>query len=171
MTGQGVMDDIAEFFQLLSGMSGRFRDQGEAVHKLLRSDATRCFLVASAAAPDRTDALAFLATLRDDYMRFAGFLVNRVHADPRVPDVSTADLPGHPPDVDPDAWQAAIGAFLAHVDDTRATVRAQRDAIDALRAHAPGAPIWEVPDLGDSVRTLEGLAALARHLPPNAPPF
>ena len=85
MTGQGVMDDIAEFFQLLSGMSGRFRDQGEAVHKLLRSEATRCFLVASAAAPDRTDALAFLGTLGDEKMRFAGFLVNRVFPDPAVP--------------------------------------------------------------------------------------
>ncbi len=169
LVGERVMADIGEFFQLVSGMSAGFRDRGAAVRALLRATDTRYYLVASAAAPERTDALAFLDTVREEGMQFAGFLVNRVTADPEVSDVDLAAMPGPPSDVTPEDWQHALEALERLARDARDTARAHRAAIASLRRHAPESPVWQVPELGDGIRTLAGLAELAAWLPPAAP--
>jgi len=167
MVGDRVMNDIGEFFQLIAGLSAGFRDRGEAVYGLLRATETRYYLVASAAAPERTDALAFLETLKGDGMQFSGFVVNRVFPDPHVPEVHIEELPGAPEDIDETAWHGALEALLHLKDEAQETVRAHRAAIAELSEHVPEAPVWQVPDLGDGVRNLGGLAEMSAWLPPN----
>lgn len=169
LAGASVMQDIAEFFSLIGGMSGGFRDRSAQVAELLRSERASYWLVADARAPERNDPLAFLAALRERGMRFGGFLVNRATPDPGLPDDwGPHRLPAALEGLDAEtwaAWREALGR-LPHA--ARAEARAQREAARRLSSSADGAPVWLVPEVTAGLDDVAGLAALARHLPPLA---
>jgi anion-transporting ArsA/GET3 family ATPase len=168
LAGDRVLEDIAEFFNLFSDYAAGFRSRSKAVRELLHAEQTHYFLVASASAPERTDALSFLETLDERGMQFSGFLLNRVTPDPGVDrSLGVDDMPAAPPDMDPAAWRAALEVVLGLVQEGEEAADRHRQAIAALSKHAPDAPIWLVPELGDSVRTLPGLAEMSAHLPPH----
>ncbi|MBW1880419.1 MAG: hypothetical protein JRJ84_18840, partial [Deltaproteobacteria bacterium] len=168
LAGDRVLEDIAEFFNLFSDYAAGFRSRSKAVRALLIAEQTHYFLVASASAPERTDALSFLEILEERGMQFSGFLLNRVAADPGVDrSLGVEDMPPAPADMDPAAWRKALEVVLGLVEQEEEAADRHRQAIAALSEHAPDAPIWLVPELGDSVRTLAGLAQMSEHLPPN----
>lgn len=170
LAGARVMEDIAEFFSLIGGLSGGFKARSSAVGRLLGSERTRYWLVANANAPDRNDLLGFLDALRERDMRFAGFLVNRVAMPPTAEDApSDRALPDQVPGLTPETWRRWRGA-LAHLSSlAEADWRQHRAAARSLSIAAGGAPVWLVPEVPDGVRSIERLADLAAHLPPQAP--
>jgi len=168
LAGDRVLEDIAEFFTLFSDYAAGFRSRSKAVRELLKAKQTRYFLVASASAPERTDALSFLETLAERGMRFSGFLVNRVTPSPHVDrSLGVDDMPPAPPDMDPEAWRKALEVVLGLVDEEAKAADRHQKAIAALAEHAPDAPIWLIPELGETVRTLPGLAEMSVYLPPH----
>src|SRR5690606_21478377 len=105
LAGARVMEDIAEFFSLIGGMSGGFRARSGEVAELLRSERTSYWLVADARAPERNDPLAFLGALRERGMRFGGFLVNRATPMPALPEGWGPDrLPASVEGLDEATW-------------------------------------------------------------------
>ena len=169
VAGASVMKDIAEFFALLADLSGGFRDRSQAVHELLRSERTRYLLVSSAMAPRRQDVLGFLEAMADEKLAFDGFLVNRASPRPRIGrDLRPPDLPSAPPGIEASEWAASIEALLDLVRSCRAASAREREEISRLEAAAGGAPAWWVPEMPGDVRNLEGLARIARFLPPAA---
>jgi anion-transporting ArsA/GET3 family ATPase len=172
LAGDNVMNDITEFFGLISELASGFRARSEAVGKILVSSDTQYYLIARASAPERNDILGFLETLRERDMHFAGFLLNRVATSPGTePTWSLGDSPC-PPDATAEQWAAWLDSFAAKQDEIFERARRHEDAAHRLSA-AAGAPVWRVPDLIDGVGSLEKLARLGEFLPPNppAPPF
>lgn len=167
IVGGHVVDDIADFFRLVSGLTEGFAARSAAVAALLASERSRVYLVVDASAPDRADAAAFLDEIDRGGLTFAGFLVNRFATDPGpIPD----DL-GHvtrPPDLAPDDWAAALDALVGAAQRLAGRAARQAAAIDTLVARAE-VPAWTVPDAAGATRSLDGLAALGARLPPSPP--
>lgn len=163
LAGDRVMADIAEFFTLVQDIGPGIRARSAEVARLLASDQTRYWLVASADAPERNDLAGFLQTLRERRMTLGGFLINRCAAEP------PAELPDRWPTLPVDgdaAWRAALDRLLR---EDRRRYASQWAAAHRLSVRGGGAPVWMVPDLADALRTTEGLARLAASLPPNPP--
>lgn len=171
LAGSRVMEDISEFFTLISGLSGGFRARSRAVAELLGSERTEYWLVANANAPERNDLLGFLDALRSRGMRFGGFLVNRVAHVPELSAPLTIDrLPEAVPGLTPEHWQRWREALVRLPAQAVEEAHRHRAAAAALSQAAQGAaPVWLVPEIPEGVRSIEGLSRLAEHLPP-APP-
>lgn len=169
LAGARVMEDIAEFFALIGGMSGGFRARSGEVADLLRSERTAYWLVADARAPERNDPLAFLGALRERGMRFGGFLVNRATPPPALPeDWGAHRLPAALDGLDAATWEAWRAVLGRLPEWARTEAQAQREAARRLSAAADGAPVWVVPEVGEGPSDVGALAELARYLPPLA---
>lgn len=173
LAGATVMGDISEFFSLTSVLSSGFRERHRAVHDLLHDRArTGYYLVMSAANPKHGDALDFLGVLRERGMRFDGFLVNRAAAPVELSrPLAGLELPGPPPGVESAAWARGMVALGQLAEDRIALTERERVGMLRLRDAAYGAPLWAVPELTRTVRSVETLAQLSRHLPPTAEPL
>ena len=166
VAGEAVMGEIADFFRLFSGLSPGFRARASATAKLLRSQQTLYYLVVNASSPGRNDVLGFLQTLKQEQMQFAGFLINRVAARTGASPVML------PEEVDGmsleqwTAWRRALSELPGHRQARRAQhITQARELVSA----AGGSPAWLIPEVEDGPRDVEGLAQLARHLPPCPP--
>ena len=171
IAGTAVLGDIREFFELLTGLSGGFRERSEAVRLLLSSKQTSYYLVASAANPHRSNFLAFLEALQERHMGVAGFILNR-HEDATGLPGPTAVLPAPPPPSGcsderwQEYWSTVLGAVQRRVRAHQAEVRsAQAMCVET------STPVWLVPDYGTGISSVEGLMLMARDLPPLAKPF
>ncbi len=172
LAGKDVVEDISEFFHLFSDLSSGFRERSGAVMELLHSDRTSLFLVTNASAPDRDDALEFLRGVRERRMRFAGFLVNRVHAPSGLSrTLVEADLPGPPAGMDPARWAVLVHALLALPGQADQAAERHANSVAKVTAAASQSHAWTIPERPRGVRTLEGLVAISGHLPPAAKPL
>jgi len=167
LAGESVMNDISEFFSLMSALSGGFRARAKAVGELLASDRTEYYLVARASAPERNDILGFLATIRERKMKFAGFLLNRVATAPARGRTWTAKELPRPKGTKVAEWEAWVAAFNAHNEEVVRRADRHDAAARRISAAADGAPVWRIPELTDGVNSLARLAELGRFLPPN----
>ena len=97
--------------------------------------------------------------------------MNRAVVAPRLSGTpSPDDLPTGPQGVEDQRWRAWIEALLHLADCQIQSAGTERGAMATLSEQADGAPVWSIPELSRGVRTLEGLARMARHLPPADPP-
>jgi anion-transporting ArsA/GET3 family ATPase len=163
MLGERTIGDIAEFFSAFQGLWDGFRERSIAVRALLASDATRFVLVTTPAPGARAEALQFVEVLAAGKMPFGGFLVNRCVTPPT--DSAVPSFGDPPAGEDPARWHALVRALAAAPERRRQLVADQERALADLRAHAPRAALWRVPDAGREVHDLPALAELARHLP------
>lgn len=171
VVGHRVLDDIREFFSLVGDMAGGFRDRSTAVAELLVSPSTHYFLVADARAPQRNDLIGFLGTLQERDMHFAGFLVNRVTTSPQhAGTLRPGDLWPGPEGVEAQVWEEAVARLLALPRSARRRAAADLAGARALSERAGDAPVWMLPEIPGGVRSLQGLARVARALPPRATP-
>jgi anion-transporting ArsA/GET3 family ATPase len=172
ITGAGVLDDLADFFQSFEGMYAGFKDRAQAVYHLLASPDSAFVVVASPEPPALREARYFLQRLESDGMPTAGLIVNRVT--PPAPEALAA--------TDATALEAAADALVAaggatesaaatllrlHLDRVEVIRRERRSIESALQGIDPRALV-EVPRLGGDVHDLEGLARVGAHLHPAA---
>lgn len=161
LVGRDVLDDIGEFFRLMSGVTEGFASHGAEISALLRSERATLLLVTTAAMSARAGALSFIREVASDGLRIGGFVLNRfVEPTERVawPDLPEAEQPPGWRE-----WREVV---------QRETIR--RDAIAARHAAAAqdlsraaaGAPVHTLPLLPDDLGSVRGLARLARRLPP-----
>jgi len=165
VTGAELLSDLSDFFRLLGGLLGGFRERAEQVEALLRAPTTRFLLVTSPEREPIEEAIFFQRRLSAARMRLGGAIVNRVHADELGDeDGALADLP---------ALLAAEGglspALAQRVADAFADEHAlaRRDAANVAHlAERLGAdvPLLRVPLLDGDVHDVDGLVRLQAQL-------
>jgi anion-transporting ArsA/GET3 family ATPase len=164
-TGQGVLEDLAEFLTNFQGMYEGFKDRAAAVRALLSGADVGFVVVTSPGQASIDEALAFHERLSAESMPVAGLVVNRA-----TPDLweGPAPLPGAA-DLEGLLTVAGVGgADLARrvaetLAEHQALVAAERAALERLLAvvRAPGSV---VPRLESDVHDLAGLARLAERI-------
>ncbi|MGI9018897.1 MAG: ArsA family ATPase [Euzebya sp.] len=167
ITGAGVLDDLAEFFQSFDGMYEGFKQRAQSVYRLLSSGDAAFVVVSSADPAALREARFFVQRLAKDGMPLAGVVINRVA--PAISDELVALLEDLGPDrvtalaSGDDEQQAAAG--LLDLARRQADVRKrQRKAIrDGLRGVDVGAQL-EVPLMASDVHDLDGLGQIAAYL-------
>lgn len=165
VAGEGVIEDLSEFFGLLTGLSAGLRQRGGEVAALLRGSRCHYVLIASATAPREDEVTEFLRALRADGRSFSGSILTRA-TPPLVAPVSEliSAIPACPPGTDTIAWDGATAA-LRHAAQT-SDLRATRDAATVRRmARASGAKVWTTPNVDTDGRALAALSEMATGLP------
>jgi anion-transporting ArsA/GET3 family ATPase len=159
-TGVELAGDLALFFQQLSGLRDGLRERARAVEALLREEATS-FLVVTSPEPEPAREAAFLhASLLDAGMPYGALIVNRVHE---------GHLDGR--------GLAELRELLSRQLDPRLGTRVLRSVTDYEVLAARDAETLErlardlgedtpvsVPELGEEVDNLAGLASVTRRL-------
>jgi len=136
-------------------------ERAAAVAALLREESTSFVLVSSPRREAVEDAIAFAGELRHSHLALSALVVNRVHS----LDALAAD---------PAALEALLGPRLAglvveQLDELDALGSADAAALERLRANFGDLEPLLIPELGDEIEDLEGLARVGRYLadPPN----
>jgi anion-transporting ArsA/GET3 family ATPase len=163
ITGADLLRDLSEFFRLLGGLLGGFRERAAQVDALLHDPATAFVLVSSPEPEPVEEAIWFARRLHEARMTLAGALVNRVHADA---------LEGEaPPDLAAllraeAGLSVALAARVVEVfTDEHALARRDDAGIVRLAAQlGDEVALLRVPQLDEDVHDAGGLAALQRHL-------
>lgn len=165
VTGAELLSDLSDFFRLLGGLLGGFRERAEQVEALLRAPDTTFLLVTSPEREPIDEAIYFRRRLQAADMRLGGAIVNRVHADELGDDDDALDeLPAlleREAGLSP-ALAAKVAAAFA---DEHALAR--RDAANVAHLAArlgPGVPLLQVPLLDGDVHDVDGLVRLAAEL-------
>lgn len=167
ITGAGVLDDLAEFFQSFDGMYEGFKHRAKAVYALLSSGQAAFVVVSTAEPAALREARYFVQRLAKDGMPLAGLVLNRV-----TPPLS-GDLEALVDDLEPpgladlatgDDTERAV-AGLVHLARRRRDVhRRQQRAIEAGLHAVDDAHRIQVPLMDSDVHDVEGLEAVAGHL-------
>jgi anion-transporting ArsA/GET3 family ATPase len=157
VTGVDLLTDLSVFFRALSGMIDGFAARADRVGALLEDPGTTFLIVTSPQHDPVEEAIFFHRKLRDAGMPFGGLVVNRLHEPPAV----DGDLP--------ETLAEELGEALAGRVATSArelAALAARDAanVEHLRAKLGDPPVVIVPELGDDVHDVEGLAEVRAHL-------
>jgi len=165
VTGAELLSDLSDFFRLLGGLIGGFRERAAQVEALLRAPSTRFLLVTSPEREPIEEAIYFQRRLRAARMRLGGAIVNRVHVDELGDeDGALADLPALL------AAEAGLSPALAQrVADAFADEHAlaRRDAANVAKlAERLGTdvPLLRVPLLDGDVHDVDGLVRLQAQL-------
>jgi anion-transporting ArsA/GET3 family ATPase len=158
MVGHSTIADIAEFFTAFQALWDGFRERSVEVRRLLAAPTTRFFLVTTPAPAARAEARLFVEQLRQHNQPLAGFLLNRC-----VPGPQEADVPDFGSDPGVPHWEETVAALKVFPARQRARVAVQEENIADL-AKGTNAPVWRIPDLGEGVHDLAGIALLAVHV-------
>jgi anion-transporting ArsA/GET3 family ATPase len=177
VSGLAFLEDLSEFLLAFEGMSEGFRERARKVRELLLSPRTNFVLVAGPSPQSVPQAEDFLARLESYGVPLAGMVLNRMHLWPGGS--------GEPPkDVESDGLRASLAAALARTgldaaaaeESARAVgaiaagyadlVRRDASAVQALSARLLAARrfVVQVPELGEDVHDLAGLARIADQL-------
>jgi anion-transporting ArsA/GET3 family ATPase len=162
VTGAELLSDLSDFFRLLGGLVGGFRERAAQVEALLRDQATTFVLVTSPEREPIEEAIFFRTKLEAARMSLGGAVVNRIHVD-ALGDGDDADLPALLAD---EAGLSAPVAQLVAAAFRDEHALALRDAqnVDRLSGQLGGVPLLRVPLLEDDVHDVDGLVRLHAHL-------
>jgi len=155
LTGTGVLREIMAFFAAIGGMVDALAARAAAVDMLLHDPATTFVLVTSPKREAVEEAITFAAELQRSKLALAALVVNRVHV------FETSDgTPG---------LEALLGSRLSglvteQLGELAALGAADAAALGRLAAAFGGLEPLAVPELGEDVETLEGLAGVGRYL-------
>jgi anion-transporting ArsA/GET3 family ATPase len=167
ITGAGVLEDLADFFQSFEGMYEGFKARAQATYRLLQSRVSAFVVVASPQMPALREARYFLHRLAQDGMPTAGLVVNRTT--PALPASLTGltrqradDAASRLADGGPE--QRAAAALLRLAADRAEVHRREQQAIAAALHGVDPRALVEVPLMASDVHDLAGLEALSEHL-------
>ena len=161
ITGVDLLEDLAEFFQAMSGMVGGFRERARRVNELLADPATSFLVVCGPQGEPISEAVYFHRKLVEAEMPFGGVIVNKVHYEEERAD------PG--PELEPELAEVVGDADLArrvaaNYADFRALSARDRGNVAHLAAELRTAAVIEVPYLDEDVHDLGGLMEVNRYL-------
>jgi anion-transporting ArsA/GET3 family ATPase len=165
VTGAELLSDLSDFFRLLGGLLGGFRERAEQVEALLRAPDTTFLLVTSPEREPIDEALFFRRRLQAARMALGGAVVNRVHVEePTGEQPEPAGLPA--------ALERAAGLSPALAGQVAAAFAdehalAHRDAANVAHLReqlGDGVPLACVPLLDQDVHDVEGLVRLHAEL-------
>jgi anion-transporting ArsA/GET3 family ATPase len=163
VTGAQLLRDLSDFFLLLGGLLGGFRERAKQVEELLHDPATTFLLVSSAEYEPTCEAISFASQLTAREMSLAGAIVNRLHA-PELADLDEREESGL------SARELMLPAALAakvRASFHDACVLARRDQQNVCRlvqALGEQTPVIRVPQLAGDVHDALGLVQLHRWL-------
>jgi anion-transporting ArsA/GET3 family ATPase len=163
VTGAELLADLSDFFRLIGGLLGGFKERAEQVEALLRAPTTTFLLVTSPEREPIDEAIFFQQRLADAGMALAGAIVNRVHAN-GPDDGDDGDLP--------ERLVAEAGLSPALAQRVAAAYRdehalAQRDAANVAQLAellGAGVPLLRIPLLDGDVHDVAGLVRLHAQL-------
>ncbi|MGN6189436.1 MAG: ArsA family ATPase [Conexibacter sp.] len=165
VTGAELLSDLSDFFRLLGGLLGGFRERAAQVEALLRAPGTTFLLVTSPEREPIDEALFFQRRLRAAGMALCGAIVNRVHVDElQGEDGALDELPARLEDaaaLSPALAKQVAAAFA----DEHALARRDAANVAHLRTRLGArVPLLLVPLLDEDVHDIDGLARLRAHL-------
>jgi anion-transporting ArsA/GET3 family ATPase len=165
VTGAELLSDLSDFFRLLGGLLGGFRERAEQVEALLRAPGTTFLLVTSPEREPIDEALFFQRRLRAAGMALCGAIVNRVHVDElEGDDDALDDLPARlerEAGLSPALAKQVAAAFADEHE------LARRDAANLAHLRerlGADVPLASVPLLDEDVHDLDGLVRLGAEL-------
>jgi anion-transporting ArsA/GET3 family ATPase len=161
ITGVDLLEDLAEFFQAMSGMVGGFRERARRVNELLSDPATSFLVVCGPQGEPISEAVYFHRKLVEAEMPFGGVIVNKVHYEEDLADPGP-ELESQLSEVLGDADLARRVA--ANYADFRALSARDRGNVAHLAAEMRTAAVIEVPYLDEDVHDLDGLMEINRYL-------
>ncbi len=153
VVGSDVLADSLAFFQAFSGMETGFRERADDVVALLRAKGTAFVVIASPRHDTITEAVWFAEQLREQDVRLAAAIVNRL-----VPDFGSVDV-----DVASGA-SSDLAALVANVAELRAIRNAELAALQPLLDLAGDAPVALLPLLDQDVHDLAALDRISTDL-------
>jgi anion-transporting ArsA/GET3 family ATPase len=161
VTGTQLLRDLSDFFRLLGGLLGGFRERAEQVEALLRAPGTTFLLVTSPEREPIEEAIWFRRRLGEARMTLGGAIVNRMTVDELgTDDADPSDVPAllqREAGLSPALAKLVAAAFA----DEHALAR--RDAANVARLAqrlGPDVPLLRVPLLDGDVHDVGGLARL-----------
>jgi anion-transporting ArsA/GET3 family ATPase len=161
LTGVDLLQDLAEFFQAMSGMVGGFQERAKRVTQLLADPDTSFLVVCGPQGEPIEEAVYFHRKLVEAKLPFGGVIVNKVHYEDEMP---VAD-----DDPEPKLTEALGDQDLAHrvrenFDDFRALSERDRRNVEHLTAEMRTRAVIRVPYLDEDVHDLHGLMEVNRYL-------
>jgi anion-transporting ArsA/GET3 family ATPase len=166
IVGVGMLEDLTNFFRLLSGLMDGFQERAVEIRSLL-SDPATAFLIVSSPDPDPVEEAVFLGEeLTRLGMRHGALVVNRLH--PVDPGRSgTEDTAAR--------LRPALGAELARKvsvthGEFQVLARREQHALERLRTALDHPPTFQLADRGADVHDIPGLLSLRADLFGSADP-
>ncbi|OYN92655.1 ArsA family ATPase [Parenemella sanctibonifatiensis] len=146
--GTELVADLRAFLDAFSDQFEGFHARAEATAGILRSPATRCFLIASPHSTTLREARFLGERLDRERMGIAATIVNQVHP--------------CPPITIPDDWQSPDRArLLAMHQWLRGRADREQDLVAAYRAGGTTHPVLTVPRVGREVSDVASVRELA----------
>lgn len=158
--GVGMLEDLTNFFRLLSGLLDGFEERAAEIQSLL-VDPTTAFLVISSPDRDPVEEAVYLGgELTRLGMRSCGLVMNRVH-----PVDSTGSDPGTTAArLEPMLGEALAGRVAASHAELQLLARREESLIAQLRVALHDPPTFWLVDRGPDVHDIPGLLSLHREL-------
>lgn len=159
-TGVELAGELAVFFGLLSGLRDGLRERAASVDALLREDTTSFIVVTSPEHEPAQEAAFLHHSLLDAGLPYGGLVVNRVH-EGTLEDGQLDELRA--------TLERSLDARLSarvmrSVSEFEVLVARDREALERLsRALEEPSPV-SVPELGEEVDDLAGLAQVSKRL-------
>jgi anion-transporting ArsA/GET3 family ATPase len=161
LTGVDLLQDLAEFFQAMSGMVGGFQERAKRVTQLLADPETSFLVVCGPQGEPIEEAVYFHRKLVEAKLPFGGVIVNKVQYED--------EMPVAPGELEPGLTQALDDEDLArrvreNFDDFRALSERDRRNVEHLAAEMRTRAVIRVPYLDEDVHDLRGLMEINRYL-------
>jgi anion-transporting ArsA/GET3 family ATPase len=161
ITGVDLLQDLAEFFQAMSGMVGGFQERAKRVTELLAADESTFLVVCGPQGEPIDEAVYFHRKLVEAKLPFGGVIVNKVHYEDEMP-VEREEL-------GPELTEAVGNEDLAarvreNFEAFRVLSERDRRNVEHLANEMRTRAVIRVPYLDEDVHDLAGLMEINRYL-------
>jgi anion-transporting ArsA/GET3 family ATPase len=161
LTGVDLLQDLAEFFQAMSGMVGGFRERAKRVTELLAADESTFLVVCGPQGEPIDEAVYFHRKLVEAKLPFGGVIVNKVHYEDEMP-VEREELGPELADAVGDDDLAA--RVRENFEAFRVLSERDRRNVEHLAKEMRTRAVIRVPYLDEDVHDLRGLMEVNRYL-------
>ena len=161
ITGVDLLQDLAEFFQAMSGMVGGFQERAKRVTELLAADETTFLVVCGPQGEPIDEAVYFHRKLVEAKLPFGGVIVNKVHYEDELP-VEQEELGGELTEAVGDEELAE--RVRQNFEEFRVLSERDRKNVEHLAAEMRTRAVIRVPYLDEDVHDLAGLMEINRYL-------
>jgi anion-transporting ArsA/GET3 family ATPase len=161
LTGVDLLQDLAEFFQAMSGMVGGFQERAKRVTQLLADPETSFLVVCAPQGEPIEEAVYFHRKLVEAKLPFGGVIVNKVHYEDEMP-VEQTEL--GPELVDAVGDEDLARRVRENFEDFQALSARDRRNVEHLAKEMRTRAVIRVPYLDEDVHDLAGLMEINRYL-------